>query len=282
MGLPIAIALSLACALLAAGCDEGSAHAQQVIRERLSARVTEIAREDLDRAGRGVSTAAERVARGFAVEDADRRASELRTVLTRLRQAPHGVPELMFSPMTFIAAVDREGVVICRDREPDPMAGQDVGALFPHIREAITSGAPTHALVDWPSTDPADPPVTIVVYASPVRHDGEVVGAIIAGAPLSRTAERITRQIQVDAADEPGVVLWVYLYRGDQLFHHGTPENLDTVVPDRAAREAGLRQSAAGFTGELIQFGRSYAYGVYPLPALGEGVGFVVFRSDPV
>ena len=78
-----------------------------------------------------------------------------------------------------------------------------------------------------------------------------------------------------------GLILWVYLYRGDQLHHHGTPADLDTIVPDAAARNAGLARSPGGFTGEVAQFGRWYAYGVVPLPRIADDVGAVIFRSDP-
>jgi hypothetical protein len=109
------------------------------------------------------------------------------------------------------------------------------------------------------------------------------VGAVLAGTPLWRTAQRLGRQLQADQANEisNGLILWVYLYRGDQLHHHGTPADLDTIVPDAAARTAGLARSPGGFTGEVAQFGRWYAYGVVPLPRIADDVGAVIFRSDP-
>ena len=57
--------------------------------------------------------------------------------------------------------------------------------------------------------------------------------------------------------------------------------DLDTVVPDAAARRAGLARSPGGFTGELAQFGFWYGYGVRPLRVLGDDVGVVIFRMEP-
>ncbi len=54
------------------------------------------------------------------------------------------------------------------------------------------------------------------------------------------------------------------------------------MVPDAAARRAGLTTSAGGFTGDFMQFGRWYAYGVLPVRTLGPELGVVIFRSDPV
>ncbi len=281
LGTLLAFALASVLASGASGC-ESSEHARGVIQQDLVPEITRLVHEDLMRAEVGLTAASERLARGFAVEDPERRARELRTALTLLTEPPRGIAELMISPMTFIAVVDHDGVVICRDREPDPMAGQNVGEMFPHVRRALSEGVRTRALVEWPNLDPSEPPAVIMVHAVPVFRRGEVIGAVIAGTPLWRTAQRLTRQLQAEAAGERGAIVWVYLYRGDALYHHGTPENLDTIVPDRAAREAGFARSPNGFTGDVIQFGRSFSYGVVPLPEIAPDVGFVVWRSDPV
>jgi hypothetical protein len=76
-------------------------------------------------------------------------------------------------------------------------------------------------------------------------------------------------------------VHWVYLYRGTELLHHGTPAELDEAMPDDARRTAGLATSPGGFTHGFMQHGRWYAWGVLPLPELGEGVGAIIVRSDP-
>ena len=121
-----------------------------------------------------------------------------------------------------------------------------------------------------------------VVYAVPARVDGHVVGAIIAGTPLWSTARRLTRQIQAEGETTAGAIFWVYLYRGDELYHSGTPSTLDEIVPDGAARTAGFARSQGGFCGEENQFGRWYCYGVIHLPQLGDDVGAVIYRSDPL
>jgi hypothetical protein len=121
-----------------------------------------------------------------------------------------------------------------------------------------------------------------MVHAVPTYYQGRLSGLILGGTPLWRTAQRLTRQLQAEAASEGGTILWVYLYRGDALHHRGTPADLDTIVPDAAVRAAGLGTSPGGFTGEVAQFGRWYAYGVVPLPELGPDIGFIVWRSDPV
>lgn len=271
----------LAIAWILASC-EAAEHAQGVIHETHAPRITAIVHDDLMRAERGLVAASTRLGRGFVVEDPVERATQMRTALRLLTEPPRGIPELMISPMTFIAVTDANGIVICRDHEPDPMAGQNAAEMFPHVRRALDEGVSTRALVEWPAILPNDAPTVIMVHAVPTYYEGRLAGVVLGGTPLWRTAQRLTRQLQAETADEGGTILWVYLYRGDELHHRGTPADLDTIVPNAAARAAGLANSPGGFTGQEAQFGRWYAYGVVPLPEIAEDVGFIVWRSDPV
>ncbi|WP_053233726.1 hypothetical protein [Sandaracinus amylolyticus] len=274
----------LVCVLALVACEEGAQHAQQEIIQTHARRVQEIVRDDLQRGVRGVEQAGTKLARGFLVEDPERRQREMRTALHLLRQPPRGIQELMISPISFVAAVDANGIVVARDAEPDPMAGFDAGEAFPMVRRALQEGWSGYELEEFPALIPDQPPSQTVLYVAPARtRDGRIVGAVLAGTPLWRTAQRVGRQLQADQASEisEGLILWVYLYRGDQLHHHGTPADLDTIVPDAAARNAGFARSPGGFTGEVAQFGRWYAYGVVPLPRIADDVGAVIFRSDP-
>lgn len=264
------------------GCAADGRHAQQVIHTNHAPRVQAIIRDDLERGLRGVTSAATRMERGFRVERTPELAGEMRRVLQQLREPPRGVPELMISPMSFVAAVDSTGHVIARDSDPDPMAGFDAGEAFPHVRRALTEGVASYALSEFPSLDPEEPPSVTIIFVAPVRDAQGISGAIMAGTPLWREAQRLTRQLQAESAHEPGTILWVYFYRGDALHHHGTPADLDTIVPDGTARGLGLTRSPGGFTGEVMQFGRSYSYGVLPLPRIANDTGVVIFRSDPV
>lgn len=278
----LALIASIACLL--ASC-EAAEHAQSVIHDEHAPRITSLVHDDLMRAETGLIAASTRLGRGFVVEDPAERATQMRTALHLLTEPPRGIPELMISPMTFVAVAGADGVVICRDSlpdQPDPMAGLNVAEMFPHVRRALTEGVTTRALVEWPGLLPDEPPAIIMVHAVPTYYQGRLAGLVLGGTPLWRTAQRLTRQLQAETADEGGTILWVYLYRGDELHHRGTPADLDTIVPNGAARAAGLAISPGGFTGQEAQFGRWYAYGVVPLPEIAEDVGFIVWRSDPV
>jgi hypothetical protein len=170
--------------------------------------------------------------------------------------------------------------VIARDYEPDGMKGMDLGKMFPSVKRAL-EGTPAREVGAFESFEKGGEPSVTVVMAAPAHYEGKVVGALVLGIPLWRLAQRISKQLQMEAAGkEQGSVLWAYVYQGDKIHKHGTPPDLDKAVPDGNARRAGLSKSAGGYTGEVEQFGFWYGYGVKPLPILGEDIGVVLFRME--
>jgi hypothetical protein len=278
------VLLALVPALALGACEEGAHHACAEIVQTHAPHVREIIDDDLARGLSGVTQAADLVARGFLVEDPAQRSREMQWAIAhRIREPPRGIPELMISPISFVAAVNADGHVLVRDNEETrPMAGFDAGGTFAHVHEALTNGTASYRLVEFPGATPEDETSVTVLYAAPARVDGRIVGAIIAGTPLWRTAQRVTRQIQAEGVTDHQAIFWVYMFRGDRLFHHGTPADLDTLVPDQATREAGFARSGGGFCGEQQQYGRWYCYGVIHLPQVGDGVGAIIYYSDPV
>ncbi len=271
---------------LLAGCDEGAPNARRQIREVHVPRVSAIIAEDFTRHRAGIMDAAHRVRRGFLVEDAETRERQMRVALRRI-QDPSSPPAqristFISSPMSFLAAVDKEGVVIARDADPDHMKGMNFGEDFSIVREALTAGATGVGMAEFQALEEGSPNDFSTIFVAPARHQDEVVGAVVAGIPLWREAQRLSRQLRVELAPEieSGLIVWVYLYKGDRIFHHDTPPDLDEVVPDAAARAAGLAESPGGFTGQIQFYGNWYGYGVVPVPRLGEDVGMIIFRCD--
>jgi hypothetical protein len=286
--------LALLFVLLVACGPDGAPHARQVIRERHAAEVKGIVLEDITRHLRGVRAAAQRIVPGFAVADPAAREAQLRTALRLLTKPPKGIPELVASARTFTAAVAADGVVLATDAkdENDRMTGVQLASSFSVLRAAL-AGQTGYAIHQFPALKPGVEGSISLLFAAPAQkveargsareqNQEKTVGAVLTGIPLWRLAQRLTKQVQLDHVAEKGAILWVYLYRGEKLHHFGTPPDLDTVVPDAAARKAGLAHSPGGFTGELLQFGRWYAYGVLPLRLLGPDTGVIIFRSDPV
>lgn len=244
--------------------------------------VRALVREDIRRHLVGVEAAGDRIGRGFAVEDPKQRESQMRTALRLLTKPPRGIPELIVSARTFTAAIAPSGVVLATDAkaESDRMTGANLAKEFAVVRDAL-AGKVGYAVDQFPAVEEGAEGSVSLLFAAPAEQGSEVVGAVLTGIPLWRLSQRLTKQLQLDHVEEKGVILWVYLVRGDKLHHFGTPPDLDTVVPTAAVRSEGLARSPGGFTGQFMQFGRWYGYGIAPLRLLGDDTYALIVRSDP-
>jgi hypothetical protein len=274
--------LAAASALLLTSCTRVHAPiSRKKIRESHAPHMAQVVLDDLKRHTAGLHHAADRVGAGFVKVSGAQQEHEMRIVLKLLRSPKKGVQELVISPLSFIAAVDMNGIVIARDAEPDKMKGMNLAKMFPSVRAAL-AGKEGYEIGEFASLEKGGDPSVTIIMAAPSHYNGEVKGALVLGIPLWRLQQRLSKQLQMEEAGKPkGVVLWVYVYKGDTVHHHGTPQGLDLVVPDAAARKAGLQQSPGGYTGELNQFDFWYGYGVRPLRILGDDVGMVIMRMDP-
>ncbi|HSN82863.1 MAG TPA: hypothetical protein VLS88_09825 [Polyangiales bacterium] len=270
-------AFLLAVALLC-GCESRAAveRTKTRLREADLPRVQALIEQDLQNHQRGVVKAADKLAPGFAVSDPSARESQVRAALKILQQPKKGIDEFVASPMSFLAAIGRDGVVIARDREPDRMAGQDYGSRFEVLRQALGGTAAT-GLGEFYAKDPQAPSSWSILFAAPSLREGEVVGAALAGIPLSRLAQRLSRQFRVEQTE--GAPVWVYLYKGERLFHWDTPPEVDALIRDPAARARGLAASPSGYTETARLQGELQVYGVFPIALLGPDVGTIIVRS---
>ena len=263
---------------LLCGCESRAAveRTQTRLREADLPRVQALIEQDLQNHQTGVVKAADKLAPGFAVSDPSARESQVRAALKILQQPKKGIDEFVASPMSFLAAVGRDGVVIARDREPDRMAGQDYGSRFEVVRQAL-GGAAATGLGEFYAKDPQAPSSWSILFAAPSLREGEVVGAVLAGIPLSRLAQRLSRQFRVEQTE--GAPVWVYLYKGERLFHWDTPPEVDALIRDTAARARSLAASPSGYTETARLQGELQVYGVFPIELLGPDVGTIIVRS---
>lgn len=260
------------------GCESSAAveRTEVTLREVDLPRVQALVEQDLRQHQAGVVKAAAKLAPGFGVPDPDVRQRQVRAALRILQLPKKGIDEFVASPMSFLAAIDANGIVVARDREPDRMAGQDFGARFDVVRQAL-QGAATTGLGEFYAKDPSAPSSWSILFAAPSLRDGEVVGAVLVGIPLSRLAQRLSRQFRVEQSAGPPV--WVYLYKGPRLFHWDTPPEVDALIRDPAARATGLGESPAGYTRTVRLQGDRQVYGVFPIALLSPDIGTIIVRT---
>jgi hypothetical protein len=267
--------------LLSVACGkDGAPNARAMIKNEHAPRIEKFVLDLMTRHTAGLTHAADRIGAGFVKAEPAQLEHEMRQVLKLIRSPKRGVPELVISPMSFIAVVGKDGKAIARDIDPDKdkMKGMDLAKLFPVVADALRGKAGT-SMGEFESEDPDKPSVTIMM-AAPAHYKGEVVGALVLGIPLWRLQQVITKQLQMEIGGKQAVVLWVYVYRGAELHHHGTPPDLAKLLPDDATRKAGLAKSPGGFTGEVQQYAYWYGYGVRPLRVFGPDIGVIIVRME--
>jgi hypothetical protein len=264
--------------LVLVGCESTAAieRTEAQLHEVDLPRVQELIQQDLGNHQTGVVKAAAKIAPGFAVADPAKRESQIRTALRILQQPKKGIDEFVASPMSFLAAIGADGIVIARDREQDRMTGQDFKSRFEVVRKAL-EGTSATGLGEFFAEDPEAPSSWSILFAAPSMRDGRVVGAVLAGIPLSRLAQRLSRQFRVEAAR--GDPVWVYLYKGNRLFHWDTPPEVDALIRDPVARAAGLATSPAGYTEKARLQGELQVYCVVPIELLAPDVGTIIVRT---
>jgi len=260
------------------GCENTAAIArtETQLKEVDLPRVQELVQQDLENHQAGVVKAAAKIAPGFAVPDPEKRESQIRAALRILQQPKKGIDEFVASPMSFLAAIGPDGIVIARDREQDRMTGQDFRSRFEVVRQALAGSSAT-GLGEFFAEDPNAPSSWSILFAAPSMKEGKVVGAVLAGIPLSRLAQRLSRQFRVEAAQ--GDPVWVYLYKGDRLFHWDTPPEVDALIRDPAARAQRLSESPAGYSDKTRLQGDLQVYGVFPIALLAPDVGTIIVRT---
>ncbi len=264
--------------LVLAACDDDAAvkRAEERVRTVDLARIETLIQQDLENHQAGVVKAADKLTPGFAVSDPTVRESQMRSALRILQQPKRGIDEFVASPMSFLAALDVDGVVIARDRSPDRMKGQDYKSRFEVVQQALEGSAAT-GLGEFFAEDPEAPSSWSILFAAPAIRKGRVVGVVLAGIPLSRLAQRLSRQLRVE--QEQGDPVWVYLYKGDRLFHWDTPPQVDALVPGAEQRAKVLAASPSGYTDKVRLQGELEVYGVFPIRLLGPDLRTVIFRS---
>ncbi|MGB5813231.1 MAG: cache domain-containing protein [Polyangiales bacterium] len=265
-------------AFFALGCQDRAAIEQAAVQLRSvdHPRIEELIQQDIENHQAGVVKAAAKLARGFSVEDPRKRERQMRSALRILQQPKKGIDEFVASPMSFLAVVDAKGVVLARDREPDRMKGQDYAARFEVVREALAGNAAT-GLGEFFAEDPEAPSSWSILFAAPAVRGGEVLGAVVAGIPLWRLAQRLSRQLRVEQAQRTPP--WVYLYKGDRVFHWDTPPQIDALIPPAEQRAKVLSASPSGYTDKALLQGDPEVYGVFPLALLGPDLGTIIFRT---
>lgn len=278
-----AILGTLAGVLALGACDpeDGQVAQAGLLSENLP-RVRAVVRQDRNRHRQATREAAGRLGRALSREPAERE-PRVRRALLSLTAPPRGVPALITSQKSFIAAIDTEGVVVARDveeAEDDRMRGAEFGERYDVVRDALEHGRAGYTLAEFPSS--TGEPGYALMWVAPVSHEGQRVGALAIGILLSSEARRIANQLKLENGVS-GRQIHVYIYRGETLYHRDTPDDLTAEIEEHSAGWIrGLAQHPNGYTGEFRAYQRSWGFALLPLTSLGDDIGVLVVRGEPV
>ena len=253
-------------AVLALGCegneDHGAALAKLESTHLPTVRATLL--KDIESHKAAIAEVAKRLAPGFAVEDPEKRQKQMRAALRWMRHSKKGVPGLIASPASFIAAVQSDGIVLARDKTPDSMQGQDFQKRFAVVAQAL-KGNPATGMGEFVGPTPKDPTSLSLLFAAPVVDDkGAVIGAVVTGIPLTRWSQRINRQYRIDHIEEVRAAkgIWSFLVAKGRLFHMGAP-------PEIALIAKGVLKEPKG----------TYAAGSQAKPIWAHGTDYAALRA---
>ena len=231
----VASAFSLSCD----GAKDARALGQAQARLRVTHdKVAQLLKGDVGAHRTAIAEVAKRLAPGFAVADPATRETQMRAALKWMRHVKKGVPGLIASPASFIAAVGGDGRVIARDKVPDAMRGKDFAARFDVVARAL-AGREAAGEGEFFAKDKTQPSSVSLLFAAPVHSIApaedadlpDVVGAVITGVPLTRWAQRVERQLKIDAIGKnQAFSTWVFLVHDDRLFHMGDKPDIAVLA----------------------------------------------------
>ncbi len=194
------------------------------------------------------------------------------------------VKELNDAKTTFSALVDANGIGVRNDLEQDAMAGRNVGAAFPALKNA-TGFTTTTGVFDLPGP-PAPPNRQWIGAAAVTKPDGSTGGVYIAGwtyrqyAYLLQDTLRARMEDEIDKAKSTAKVPIFYVMIFDPSGVYGTPMTPD--VNEKAMRDLDLlAKTAAGPAQGVVNVSdRDYGWAAARAPSLGPNIGIASMRSD--
>jgi hypothetical protein len=246
--------------------------------------LAEIATKDVAEVRAGLPPGAELMAAAWRAEPS--LGTDLKAAAEALQITRRKVQDLRLAKSTFFAVADDHGIVIRNDQEQDRMAGKDLFASFVGLAEAKNRYTETMGSMPEASGVRAPRADGEWVAGAPVKLDGVTKGLYVTGWSWSSYAYHLEFAIRgkirselVNKREENEPLLYVFVLVGSAVY--GTPVSPD--VSRSAVSSVDPLGKAKGeeiFADTMEITGRTYGLAVRRIPALGQGVGIAVLRSE--
>ena len=214
----------------------------------------------------------------------DARPSEdLQAVRDALEKARGKVQDLRVAKSTFFAVVDPKGQVLRNDQEQDLMAGKNIFASFPKLKQALagkyveTSGAMPEAA----GVKGADGQW---VAAHPISVGGKTTGLYVTGWSWSSYAYRLENSLRselrgaLSSEHDKLPLVYVYVVVADAAY--GAPVSPQVNATAILEQKPLTKLKDGVFATKLEITDRQFTLAVGKTGALGPDVGVAVLRSE--
>lgn len=207
---------------------------------------------------------------------------EVRATLFRARK---NVPELNAAKTTFSVLLDAQGIGIRNDLEQDSMAGANLFATFPNLKNSKTAFTTATGVVKAESPTAQNDKTWVGEVPVP-KADGSVGGYYLTGYTFRQYAfqlqDAMKQKMNDDLAkrNDHAKLPVFYLMLFDASGAYGppmTPEVNETQVKDL---DLVSKTASAPAQGVVNISDRDFGYAAMRLPSFGADIGVVVLRSE--
>lgn len=210
---------------------------------------------------------------------------DLGEVRKQLDRARNQVQDLRIAKSTFFALVDRDGLVLRSDREPDLMAGKNLFDSFPDVRQVLSAKSVVTRGSMPEAAGLKGRPDGQYLLGVPVFKDNEIAGVYVSGWSWSGYAYRLQNALisavrgdkNGERAKEP--LIYVYVVVDDAVFGAPAAPEVNASAIQKQSALTKIHGTEV-FSAPLEITGRDFGLAVQLAPSLGTNVAVAVLRSE--
>lgn len=270
-------------ATLSTGCGDPAKASEKVAAGRLPG-IVALVKEDVAQVRRGLPEGAAKLGKLLGADAG----ADLGGLQRSIASARAGVNDLQFAKSTFFTFVDKSGVAVRSEADPDLLATKSVFSALPKLAKSVEEGT-KDVVEDYGELKDvhirAGNDFTWAA-AYPVKDDkGEVKGAFVTGWTMRGLAyhlEEMTKREVVEAAKKEGKksvpVIYVFVLRGKKAYGAGQTPDVNT----QAVEGLDLLSKAqnGNYTTTLDITGRTFGVAAARTPEYAEDMGVAIIASE--
>jgi hypothetical protein len=269
-------------AALSTGCGDAAKASEKVAAERLPG-VVALVKEDVTQVRRGLPEGSAKLAKLLGADAG----ADLAGLQRSISSARAGVNDLQFAKSTFFTFVDKAGISLRSEADPDLLATKSVFSALPKLAKSVEAGSGVvEDFGDLKEIHIRAGNDFTWAAAHPVKDEkGEVKGAFVTGWTMRGLAyhlEEQTKRDVVEAARKEGrkgvPVLYVFVLRGKKAYGAGQTPDVNTQAVE--GLDLMSKTQGGNYTTTLDITGRTFGVAAARTPEYAEDMGVAVIASE--